>query len=145
MNSMPTDAELKQELREWVMERIKGYYAGPSSYPVAVLRGEELLAVVIYDNWRGTDITLTVAAESPRWITKETAATLLTYPFTTLNVSRITALARKDNKRSRRLIRGMGFKEEGCVRCADYDGADMILYGLTRQDLENTLRRFNNE
>ena len=73
-----------------------------------------------------------MAADSPRWISKEIVRTILGLPYQ-MGMERITALVRKSNKRSRKLVEGLGFKNEGTIR---YPKENLILYGLLEKEFK---------
>jgi L-amino acid N-acyltransferase YncA len=121
-------------LRAWIEQRVPEYKSGATTICVGVEREGKLLAAVAWDGWRGNSVEATVAADSPRWATRQTIATLLAYPFMQLKCQRVTAFIRKGNKHSRRFNEGIGFKLEGRLRDAGPNLETVLLYGMTRKD-----------
>lgn len=121
-------------LRAWIEQRVPEYKSGSSTICVGVEREGKLIAAVAWDGWRGTSVEATVAADSPRWATRQTIASLLAYPFGQLKCQRVTAFIRKGNKHSRRFNEGIGFKLEGRLRDAGPNLETVLLYGMTRKD-----------
>lgn len=121
-------------LKAWVEERVVEYKSGNFTICVGIERQGKLVAVVAWDNWRGVSVEVTIAADSPRWATRQTIATLLSYPFLQLKCQRVTSFVRKGNKRARRLNEGLGFKLEGRMRDAGPNLETVLLYGITRKD-----------
>lgn len=94
----------------------------------------KMLAGVVYHEYRGFDVWLSMAADSPAWAQRGTIYALMAYPFEQMGVRRVTTFIGKQNKRARAFNRGLGFKEEGVLKHA-YDGhEDACVYGLTRED-----------
>ena len=103
---------------------------------IGVIVGEKLVAACIYHAFRPQtpDIQMTMVADTPRWCTKGALQFLLAYPFQTLNCARVTCIVARKNKRSRRLIEGLGWKLEGTCRRA-WDGRqDAMVYGMLREE-----------
>lgn len=121
-------------LKAWVEQRVTEYKAGNFTICVGIEREGKLIAVVAWDNWRGVSVEVTIAADSPRWATRQTITTLMSYPFMQLKCQRITSFVRKGNKRARKLNEGLGFKLEGRMRDAGPNLETVLLYGITRKD-----------
>jgi RimJ/RimL family protein N-acetyltransferase len=99
-----------------------------------VWRDEKLVAVCAYNNYKTFDIELSLASESPRWASKQVITWLLSYPFVQLKTQRVTALVKKSNRRARKLLLGVGFKEEGCHRHAAANLETVFSYGLLKTE-----------
>lgn len=129
-------------LLEWLALKIPQFQPGEGCRAVGVVRGGELVGVVAYSNflapsevWSG-DCELSCAASHPRWFSRQVGEILLGIPFKQFGVGRLTLRVAKRNKRARRFVEGIGFKQEGVMRHA-LRRDDVILYGLTRRDWEN--------
>ena len=131
--------EHQAKLLEWAALHGKTYdFRDPASgaRAIGVVVRNRLEAVAIYHHFRPNvpDIEMTMLAHSPRWATKGAIQFLLAYPFETLKCARITCLVGRKNKRSRRLIEGLGWKLEGTHRHA-WDGKqDLMSYGMLREE-----------
>jgi RimJ/RimL family protein N-acetyltransferase len=113
-------------------------YRDPAKLAVAIgiVLANKLAAVAIFHDFRSNvpDIQMTMIAEDPRWCTKGALQFLLAYPFETLGCRRVTALVARKNRRSRRLVEGLGWKLEGTCRRA-WDGKqDAMVYGMLREE-----------
>jgi RimJ/RimL family protein N-acetyltransferase len=75
-----------------------------------------------------------IAAESPRWASREVFHTAFAYPFLQLGCRRVTARVPVSNTRARRLVEGAGFALEGLMRSAAQDGGDVLIYGILKQE-----------
>lgn len=101
---------------------------------IGVLENNQPIAGVVYHDYRGHSIQLSMASTSPRWCTRTTLRHLLGYPFLQLGVARITACTAKGNKQLRSLVERLGFQLEGRLR-RGFDGRrDMLIYGLLREE-----------
>lgn len=113
--------------------RIHGF--GPCS-AIGVADDGALIAGVVYHEYRGHSIQLSMASDSPRWCTRRTLKHLLGYPFSQLHVARITACTAKSNSRLRSLVSRLGFRLEGNVRRGLDGQHDLLIYGLLREEAE---------
>ena len=119
-------------VRAWVGERVGCRDFGPSE-AIGVVRDGELIAGVVYNELRGFDLQMHIAASSPRWASRRTIDSLLSYPFKQLGCVRVTAVVPRSNHRARALLQKLGFRLEGTHRQA-WDGRQTALsYGMTRR------------
>lgn len=130
-------------LLEWLSLKVPHFVPGEGAKAVGVVRGGKLVGVVAYsnflapsDHWSG-DCELSCAATTAKWFSREAGEVLLGIPFKQLGVGRITVRIAKRNKRARRFVEGLGFKQEGVMRHAHKRG-DVVLYGMTRKDFEES-------
>lgn len=128
---VPQTVEENHMLGMWVAKRVKNF--APKNFTTMAFfeHGVGIIAVILYQNFRGTDIEMIFAAEpGTKWAQRDLMNMALRYPFKQLGCNRISAIIRKDNKRAREIIQRIGFKQEGKIRRADVDGQDMFIYGL---------------
>lgn len=135
-----------QIVAEWVVDRLPELLSVPDKMAaLGVLdRSGSLIGGVIYHDQRGSDITVSIAASSPKWALPDTMAMLFQYPFGQLGLRRITCLVAESNRRSARFCEGLGFVPEGRLREGAPDGSDMLIFGLLARDCKY-LRRFAHE
>ena len=121
-----------EELATWAEQSGIGPFQRPlTAIGVADGKGEKIMAVAIYNNYRHhSDIEVSFVAATPRWATQGNIRAMLHYPFVQLGVKRLSAITTKKNKRCRKLLTGLGFKQEGVHPFAGSDGAPAITYGL---------------
>lgn len=122
---------------EWVGGRLGFEFVKPFEAVGVYDEFGALAAGVVYHMKRESNIEMAIASATPRWATRKIIRQLLDYPFR-IGCRRITALARVDNAESRRLLEGVGFVHEGTMRESASDGADYLLYGMTKKDLEES-------
>ncbi len=97
---------------------------------LGVIRNDELVGGVVYNNYVGHDCQVNIAIERATFMPWRA---LFEYPFEQLNCARLTAVVGRKNKKSRDLVKALGFKLEG-VHEKGLDGIeDAISYGMTRE------------
>ena len=114
--------DLNDWLTAWAAERIPTVGAagfGPA-YAVGVARGDQLAAVVVYSDFQpeyGT-VQMSIAAETPRWATRQIVGALFGFAFHGLGrpLHLAWAATRHDNARAVKLLRGIGMKPESVLR-----------------------------
>lgn len=120
-------------------------YGQPMFQTLGFSREGDILCVFIAYQFARPNIFMSFASKSPRWASKENIRALGVWVFDDLNCDRMTTLTQKKNRRSRKFQEGVGFKHEGNLRKASDDG-DIIVYGLTKHDHKQWLRKaFNGQ
>lgn len=95
--------------------------------------------VCVYHDFRENSMEMTIAADTPRWATRGNIRAFLHYPFMQQGVSHVRAVVHQKNHRSRKLVKGFGFKLEGVLRHAAKDGKNLMLYGMIRKEANRWL------
>ena len=123
-------------IARWVEARVPGYRSFDTPAGFGVLLQGRLAAGVVFHNYdaRAGDIEVVIAAESPRWASREVFYTAFAYPFLQLGCRRVTARVPVSNLRARRLVEGAGFILEGLMRNAAHDGGDVLIYGMLKKE-----------
>lgn len=119
-------------LKAWLEQRLEGTRAGADAWCIGVWRDEKLAAVAAFTNYRTVDIEILFASDNPRWATKQTITYILAFPFIQLKTQRCSAMVLKSNRRVRKLLTGIGFKEEGRHLHAAKNLETVLSYGMTR-------------
>lgn len=97
---------------------------------LAMMDGDKLAGAVVYFCYRHPSIEVAIFSDDPRWaLNRDMVAEIIAYPFVQLGCKRITAMVDKHNKRSRKMVKRLGFVEEGKLREAG-DKGDVFIYGL---------------
>jgi RimJ/RimL family protein N-acetyltransferase len=94
-------------------------------HSVNYVHGDTVIAILVAETARGRGIGL------------RTACLLLDVAFDRLRLRRVTTFFRADNQRTARLVRQVGFKEEGRMRGAwfvDGRSVDTMVVGLLRDE-----------
>lgn len=123
---------------QWVNDRFPGFNLGDFNSGVkatlSVWREGVLEAGMIFSNYRGFEVELTIAAKSPRWATRDVLRAIFHVAFVQLGCVRFMVKIAKNNKRARKLAEGVGFQYEGKLRNG-YDGLkDAIVYGMLSRE-----------
>lgn len=123
-------------VKQFVDDRLpyrRGDGFGPST-ALGVIRNGRLVGGVVFHCFRGHDLEISIASDTPMWASKKTFARLYAYPFRQLGVARITCITGRKNKPVRRLAGASGFRLEGVHRKALDGVEDAMSYGLLRDD-----------
>jgi RimJ/RimL family protein N-acetyltransferase len=120
-----------EELATWAEKSGIGPFQRPLTTIGVMDKDDKIMAVAIYNNYRHHfDIEVSFVAATPRWATQGNIRAMLHYPFVQLGVKRLSAITTKQNKRCRKLLTGLGFKQEGVHPFAGENGTTAITYGL---------------
>jgi RimJ/RimL family protein N-acetyltransferase len=111
---------------EWVERLVPGIGIG-------LTRDGELYAGAVFSRITPTcaDVHLAITG---RRVTKDFLRLGFDYVFNQLKLRRVNAFVRADNLDCRSLMLHMGFRHEGRMRHVCADGADVIIYGLLREE-----------
>lgn len=139
----------KARIAKWVVDRIPhmGRFEDLGPYEVMGISSSDgmPLAGVVWTNYRGHDITLNLAADSPRWARRGVITAILSYPFRQLQCERCTSFVGRQNKRSYRITEGVGFKREGLMRRAADGWEDVHVFGMLREEFEERWGKYLKE
>jgi len=136
--NFPETPEKNEVLLRWAGLRIPEWRAGymPSRYLcLGISIDDRLVAVAAYHDLRPGTVTLSFAAESPRWATRGHIRGVVEYPFNTFAIHRLDSYTSKNNKAARRILKHAGFTEEGKLRKFSMTGEDMFVYSILRDEL----------
>lgn len=124
-------------LHDWVAARMPDDVQFDTKDIAVGVADDRIRAGVVYHDhtpeYRGVQVSF--ATDGPGWATRKTVAALLWPPFRELDCIRVTALIRKKNKASRRLVEKLGFRLEGSL-WRGFGNDHMCVYGLRRSDAE---------
>ena len=118
---------------QWVRERLENAEFGPHS-TMGIVHNGRLIAGLIFRDYKGHDICIDIAAESPRWCQKGVLAAIFQYIFGQLGCIRCTGLQPASNTRAHRMIEGLGFTKEGVIRDGFKAGEDLWIYGMLKSE-----------
>lgn len=125
-----TDADT---IAPWVSARIPGHPEWVNPKAVGWIDRDRIIAGVVYSHYSpGLNLEMSVALEGrfpPRAFVEA-----FIYPFIELGLPRVTALVGADNRRSIKLVEGMGFVHEGRLRRAAPGGQDLLVLGMLREE-----------
>lgn len=119
----------------WASNVIGGAERFPEDSPcIGLLEDGKLVGAVVYTMYTGTGVMMSVASSNRRWLNRPFLRAAFSYPFKQLGCRRVSGLVRVDNKDAQRFDEHLGFKREGLLRSADYDGEDLIMYGMLKDE-----------
>jgi RimJ/RimL family protein N-acetyltransferase len=131
---------------KWVQERIPGARELTPHKAIGIADGTKLIAGVVFSNYHGYMIEVSIAATDRRWANRRTLNVLFAYPFSQLKVRRLQVTIAKRNKYVRKFVQRLGFVYEGTGRQAWPDGGDACVYSMLRHECrwlkENKNERF---
>lgn len=133
----PAEDSHNQALIEWAAQRLAWWKSGwrpNDGKALAIMSGDLILAVAVYHSFRPGTMTLSLAADHPRWCTRGTIKALTQQPLSISGVWRLESLVAKNNRPARRLLKAAGFKEEGSLREGGPDHEDVMVYSLLESD-----------
>jgi hypothetical protein len=89
--------------------------------------------VVYHDLDAAINIQMSIAADTPKWASKQSLKWFFQYPFEQLDLLRVTALTSSSNLNTQAMLERLGFKQEGVIR-KGYGIDDALVYGLLREE-----------
>lgn len=122
-----------ERVARWVVERIPHVESFSNMQAIGITAGDSLIGGVVFHEYRGNDIQMSCASESPRWLTKRILRALFAYPFVQLGCDRVTAFCPAGNAHTRQFLERIGFSLEGVMR-RGFITDDCALYGLLREE-----------
>jgi len=93
----------------------------------------ELVGAVIFTEKSDHDIHVSVVCTNPIWWHRRYIKVLFNYAFEHCGCTRISALAKESNTKSRKLLEGLGFQKEGVLR-QYHKPEDGIVYGILQSE-----------
>lgn len=104
------------------------------SVAIGVLRGDDLVAGAVFNNWRHPNIEITFASTTPRWCARGIMSGIFAYPFNQVGCTRLTAVTESKNQLARAFLCRLGFQQEGVMRRGFRTGDDAVIYGMLREE-----------
>ena len=123
----------------WVAKRVEGGYFEERSEAIGLCKDGEIVAGVIYENWNRKSIWCHIAIEGR--MTSAYLAAIFDYPFNVCQVDKIIVPVGSENDESLRLVKKMGFVEEGRIKDGRPDG-DIVFLTLARDSCRYTGERY---
>ena len=123
---------------QWVEARIphmNGQPFGPSS-AIGVVTGADVpIAGVVFHDYQPQygNAMISVAADTPRWLTKPLITGIMRVPFVQYGLNRLTAITPPGETSVSRFLTKFGFRREGVVRLG-LGNQDAVIWGLLATD-----------
>lgn len=117
-----------------IFERAFGFPVVPPFAGLLVIDDDNVPhgAIILNGFHRGMNVDVSAIGE--RCWTVGVMRDLARYLFVRLGVRRVTGKVRKDNRKARKALKALGFREEGKLRDYWQDGHPAIVYGLTARE-----------
>lgn len=99
-----------------------------------VRNGVLLGSLLFHDGYAEKDVWWTLYTVHPLWCTRQFLKKAFRAAFVDLKCQRIGVLVRADNIRSLKLVRRLGFHEEGCLRQLCADKTDCLAFSMLKEE-----------
>lgn len=103
-------------------------------YAIGCMEGDELVAVVIFNQLRRDSAEIGIVSTSPKWLTRQVCTHIASFAFDILNLRRLTGITPKKNKRARELALRLGFVYEATLKEGYANGEDATVYRMLRRE-----------
>lgn len=123
----------KHRVAEWAKPKIEEGMHWENFQAFGFERDGDLVGAVIFTEYTGNDIHVSVVTTNPCWWHRRYIRTLYEYVFDQCGCIRISALVKEDNAKSIKLLRGLGFQEEGRLRHY-FNPQDGLVFGQLRSE-----------
>jgi RimJ/RimL family protein N-acetyltransferase len=99
-----------------------------------IVHKADFVGGVVFNNYRGFDVHFTVVMEKAAPVGRDTIRALFEYAFGQLGVKRITSITGRKNKKARKALATLGFREIG-VAHRGLDGfEDAFIYEMLKEN-----------
>lgn len=98
------------------------------------MRDDRIVGAFVFSEYTGHDVHMHCASIDPRIFQRRYFKQMFDYCFEMLNVQRVSAMCNESNGRSKKLIEGVGFQQEGRLR-RYFGNEDALVYGLLKEDM----------
>ncbi|CAB4139856.1 hypothetical protein UFOVP353_59 [uncultured Caudovirales phage] len=122
---------------KWTEERIPHVTDFGPCAALGVVSGDKVLAGVVFHDYQPDfkTIQLSMAADSPRWATRNIIKELLSYPFFQLGVEKVWTSTPHTNERAIKFNKGIGFKQEA-VLAKHFGDRHAVVCRIFKKDYE---------
>ena len=127
-NPQPFVDWLKERLR---LDKIQGE---ENAQAYGFTRDSTIVGSFVFSEYTGNDVHMYCASDNPKIFQRRYLKAMFDYCFDDLKVCRVSAMCNESNLRSRKLISGVGFKQEGRLR-KYFGNEDALVYGLLKEDM----------
>ena len=116
----------------WASPHLEGMQ-WPDAFAFGYELDGDLVGAVIFTERSDHDIHVSVVCTNPVWWHRRYIKVLFNYAFEHCGCTRISALAKESNAKSRKLLEGLGFQKEGVLR-QYHKPEDGIVYGILQSE-----------
>ena len=119
------------EVGYWVADKLGMGFFVERATALGLLKGGQIVAGVIYENWNGRSIMAHMAVTHR--LTPAYVAAIFDYAFNVCGVEKVICPVEVGNIKSTKLVKNMGFAEEARLRDCHPNG-DIVLFTLKKMD-----------
>ena len=119
---------------EWVRQRVYHVETWGPFTAIGVVRGSDLIAGIVYNNFRWPTMEASIASTDASWCSRRNLAAIFAYPFRQCECTRLGATTEATNQPVRAFLGRLGFREEGLLKSALPDRADAVIFGMTPEE-----------
>jgi len=128
------DPALKQLMFGLVKEKLPFMNNFEKTEYIAFSNNDKISSICLYNNYLPKrNMEMTIVSFDKNWCTKSVLETYFKYPFSHIDINRVSATIKKHNKIARRFVEKLGFRLEGTIREL-YEDDDACIYGLLKKD-----------
>ena len=120
----------KDRVGAWVAERVGQLSSWGGFYAMGAELKGELVSGVVFNNFTDSSATVHLAVSKPTKTLSEMLDHAFLYAFKTCHLRRLTGLVEAQNEKSLKIIKHLGFVEEGVMREAGTGGQDIVILVL---------------
>lgn len=123
-------------IKDWVCMGLKeGKKWCGENYTCGFVRDGKLIGGLIYHDYRlDTDVWWTIFSTDKRWCTRHVLHYIFDVAFNKFRCKRISLMVNAGNAPCLNFVTKLGFKEEGRLRAYREDGADIIIFGMLKDE-----------
>ena len=125
-----------QRFIDWLKDRLRltKITGQDQAQAYGFVENQQIIGSFVFSEYTGNDVHMYCASDNPRIFQRRYIKTMFDYCFETMKVKRVSAMCNESNLRSRKLISGVGFKQEGRLR-RYFGNEDALVYGLLKEDM----------
>ncbi len=131
-----------EELCKWADIGIFGFSNGydGKSKAIGYTKDGKLVSAVIYSNFKARqdgsfyDVEMGVYSVDKSWADRYYLKTVFNYPFTQLNLGRVTTVCSAEDEEVIMFNKRLGFTQEGTHRKAWFTGCDALSFSMLKEE-----------
>ena len=116
------------EVGYWVTQHTDGVYHPDVSSAIGLVRNDEMMAGVIYENWNHQSVVVHIAWKR---LTPAYLGAIFDYAYNVCDVHKIIGPINSSNTKALNLVKKLGFTEEARIKDAAPNG-DIVIMTQTR-------------
>lgn len=125
-------------LAAWAADRIEALAGGDFGpcQAAAVIRNGAVAAAVVFHDWqdRAQTLQLSMAADTPRWASREVIAGLYAYAFERAGANKLWTATPHTSERVLKFNRGVGMRQEATLRHHFGPKLHAVICSMTRAE-----------